>query len=119
MFHPAKVLKIFSPENKNIDSGDIGTQAMVEMWDKNIFTFSVHKDIAKKIKSGNVVLVDYSPRMRIPHPKYVIIKILNKEEGEQTWKTYKEYFETRQSQSKPLQIQAQKKSGGNEFYYTG
>ena len=49
MYHPGKVLDVFNPKDKNIKCAEGTTQALIEMWDENMFTFLVAENIASKI----------------------------------------------------------------------
>lgn len=106
IFHPAKVLETFSPNETGIVSADAETQVTVEMWDENIFTFPVNPQLATKIKKDDVVLVDYRPT----NPKYqtlktTIIKILPKEKGSNLWSIYKKHIEKRKKEASQQQQQ--------------
>ena len=61
MFHPGKVLEVLNPENSDIISSDFSVQAVIEMWDKNILTLNVAEGLSKRIKQGDIVLIDYRP----------------------------------------------------------
>jgi hypothetical protein len=105
MFHPGKVLKVFSPEDKDVHSADGSTQAMLLMWDENLLTLQVDPHIAEKIKEEDIVLADYSPvASNVPAPKMIITKILKGESAERAWKEYKEHFKKRKE--KPSSAQA-------------
>lgn len=105
MFHPGKVLKVFSPDDKDVHSADGSTQAMLLMWDENLLTLQVDPHIAKKIKEDDIVLADYSPvASNVPAPKMIITKILKGENAERVWKEYKEHFKKRKE--KPSSAQA-------------
>jgi hypothetical protein len=95
-FHPGKVLEIFSPKDKYIETADSSIQAVVETWDENIITYLVDSKLADKIKVGDIVLIDYNPTKDKPtRPKMVICKILYGEKAKKTWKAYKEYLKKR------------------------
>ena len=113
-FHPGKILTIYKPKSKDVISADTTTQAMIEMWDENILTFTVDPKISTKIKKNDIIIVDYNPtseKMQIP--KTIITKILRGKTADETWKKYKEYFKKKQSQAKrqniaiPVQSQPQ------------
>ncbi len=98
MYHPGKVLKVFSPSNKDVISSDLSTQALVEMWDENVFTVLVHDTLANSIKEGDIVLVDYpSPTPQNMRPKNVITKILKKDSAKDLWNRYKNYHKKRKN----------------------
>ncbi len=91
VYHPGKVVAIYSPKSKNVISGDKEVQALVEMWDENLFTCAVDKTIAPKLKENDIVMIDYNPvSSKIPIPKHLIIKIIRGELGKKTWAKYKD-----------------------------
>jgi hypothetical protein len=103
MYHPGKLLKIFSPDDENVISSDNGTQALVLMWDDNLTTVQVHKKISTKIKLDDIVLVDYRPvSAAVPVPRMHVTKILSGDLGIKTWNMYKEKY--RKMKGKPLSI---------------
>jgi|SRR3989338_4117841 len=92
MYHPGKILKLFSPKDKEVLSADDNLHALIEMWDENIFTVLVDAKLASKIREGDVVIVDYypiSPQSQIP--KRIVTKILRGKASEALWTTYKGY----------------------------
>lgn len=106
MFHPARVIEVFSPANKSIDSSDGRTQVMLDMWDENLFTFEVHPDIASKVKVDDIVLVDYSPMSAgSPVPKRIVTKILKGNTAKHTWNRYKDFLEKNKSSQKNVKVQ--------------
>lgn len=99
MYHPGKVLEVFNSKDKNVKCAEGTTQAIVEMWDENMFTFLVAEKIADRIKQGDIALVDYRiVSEKIPIARQVIIKVLDKEKGKKVWKTYKEYHNKRKEE---------------------
>ncbi len=101
MFHPGKVMRIFSPSDSDIASSDTDTQAMLTMWDENLTTVSVHKKLAGKIKVDDIVLVDYRPiSSSLPVPKLEVTKVLRGNHAVETWKIYKD--KQRVLKAKPL-----------------
>ena len=112
MYHPAKIIEILSNKDRNIKSSDETTQAVLEMWDENQFTFLVETSISKKLKKNDIVLVDYRPiSEKIPIPNHTVVKILNGKLGQEVWKSYKRYHE-KNKQS----IQAQMPSNMSQNY---
>ncbi len=101
MYHPGKVIKILAPKDKNIISSDTVVQAVVSMWDDNLFTFVVDTKIAGKLKDNDVVLVDYTPVQNSPAPKHTIVKILRGDIADVIWKKYKEFY-TKQAAAKEI-----------------
>lgn len=103
MYHPGKVLKIFSPKDKDIVASDDTTQAMLAMWDENLITVSVEPHLSDKTQEGDVVLVDYSPLSpKTPVPRMIVIKVLRGENAEKTWSEYKSRFKKLQEERAPL-----------------
>ena len=96
MYHPGKVILVYPPKDKAIESADSYTQAMLEMWDENMITVAVDPHLAGKIKKDDIVIVDYTT------PKLNIIKILRGEIGKQTWRLYKERYDKRKPTQAPL-----------------
>lgn len=94
MYHPGKVIEILSNNDKNVKSCDDSTQAIVEMWDENQFTFLVETALAKKIKKNDIVLIDYRPLSdKLPIPRHTIVKILSGKLGQDVWKTYEKFHD--------------------------
>ncbi len=92
MYHPGKVMRLFSPKDKEVLSADDNLHALVEMWDENIFTVLVDAKLAAKIREGDVVIVDYypiSPQSQVP--KRVVTKVLRGKASEALWTAYKAY----------------------------
>lgn len=91
IYHPGKVIAIYSPKSKDVISGDKSVQVLVEMWDENLFTCGVDKIIAPRLKENDIVIVDYNPvSPKIPIPRHVITKIIRGELGKKTWAKYRE-----------------------------
>ncbi|MBI5061514.1 MAG: hypothetical protein HZB67_04340 [Candidatus Aenigmarchaeota archaeon] len=98
MYHPGKIIIVYGPKDKSIESADSGTQALLEMWDENMITVSVDPHLSGKIKKDDVVLVDYTT------PKLNVIKLLKSDTAKQTWKMYKERYEKKKPQQPPVQL---------------
>lgn len=103
MYHPGKVLKIFSPKSDDVDAANEEVQAMLQMWDDNMLTLLVDPKLTDKIKEGDVVLVDYRPMVDRgpPTPRMVVTKILRGEKATITWDRYKEYFRKKKKEAGP------------------
>ena len=95
MYHPGRVLEVFSTKDKNIDATDGTTQAMLEMWDDNLITVLVETQLSAKVKKDDIVLVDYRPMQSQPVPKMTVIKILKGPVAKRTWSTYKDHHSKR------------------------
>ena len=103
MYHPGKVLRVFSAEDAEVVSADEATQAVVMMWDENLVTVLVHKNLSGKVNEDDVVLVDYRPMSSdVPVPKIVITKVLKGKHAAETWRLYKEKY--RALKGKPLPV---------------
>ncbi len=103
MYHPGKVLKVFSPSKEDVISADTSTQAMVHMWDENLTTILVHKSLSHQVKENDIVLVDYRPiSSTIPVPRLVVTKILRGSHATDTWKTYEERYRSLKGKPVPL-----------------
>jgi hypothetical protein len=102
MYHPGRIVKILGPKDKNIVSCDATVQAVVEMWDDNLFTFLVDSKIAGKVKEDDVVLVDYTPMPNSPLPKHLIVKVLRGESANTIWKKYKGYHQRQLAMKEPM-----------------
>jgi len=96
MFHPGKIVRVYSHSDPNVLSSDDSTQATVIMWDKNLLTLEVEKKIAAQASVGSIVLADYSPSSETsPVPRQKIVKILRGELAEDIWAEYENYFKAR------------------------
>ena len=95
MYHPGRVLEVFSTKDKNIYATDESTQAMLEMWDDNLITVLVESKLSTKIKKDDVVLVDYRPMQTQPVPRMTVVKILKGTSAKRTWDTYKSHHTKR------------------------
>ncbi len=96
MFHPGKVIRVYSHSDPNVISSDDSTQATVIMWDKNLLTLEADRKIAAQLSIGSIVLVDYSPLSDTsPVPKHRIVKLLRGELAEDIWAEYDNYFKAR------------------------
>ena len=97
MYHPGKVIEVFGKTDKDVVSADETTQAVLEMWDENTLTFLVNPKLATKIKSGQIVLVDYRPdeKREAPVPKHEIVKIISGKKATKIWNIYRDMFDRR------------------------
>ena len=91
MYHPGKVIEVFSNKDKNIDSNDDSTQAMLEMWDDNLITVLVDIKLNSKVKKDDIVLVDYRPMQTQPVPRLTIVKVLKGATAKRTWSIYRDH----------------------------
>ncbi|MFQ6135760.1 MAG: hypothetical protein ACE5PM_01115 [Candidatus Hydrothermarchaeales archaeon] len=103
MYHPGKVLKIFSSQDEDIEAANDETQAMLMMWDRNLLTLLVDLNLAAKVKEGDIVLVDYRPLSDRgpPAPKMIVTKVLRGEIAERTWREYKAYYKKKKEELGP------------------
>ena len=95
MYHPGKVVEVFSPKDRNVESIDNTTQAMLEMWDDNLITVLVEPQLDGKLKKDSIVLVDYRPLADKPVPRMTVVKILRGEVAKATWSKYKDHHKKR------------------------
>lgn len=106
MFHPGKVLVVYSSKDKDVVSADSSVQATVRMWDDNLVTFAVEHNIADKIRPNDAVLVDYTP-MNIPGspvPRMIIIKILKGAIGKRIFEEYESHSKKRREKETQQQL---------------
>ncbi len=97
MYHPGRVVEIFSPKSKGVQASDDLVQTMLEMWDENVITVTVDKKLVTILKKDDVVLVDYTS------PKLRVIKILKEDLGKNTWKKYRDQFQKRRVDAVSMQ----------------
>ncbi len=103
IYHIGRVIEIFSNKDKKIISADTDVQATLEMWDDNILTFRVAPKISNVIKNNDIVLVDYRPTStKNPIPKNLIVKIIKDDKGERVWKAYRQSFQKRSGNKRPV-----------------
>ncbi len=96
MYHLAKVVEVFSKNEKTIAS-DSSVQVQLEMWDDNLIIFGVHPELNPHIQKGQYVLVEYG--FHAPNvPVNTIIKILDPKVGEASWKRMKSFYDKRKRQ---------------------
>jgi len=106
LHHPGEVIEVFRPEDKSADNDTLAT---VKMWDENVLTLVVDPKIAKEIKIGDKVLVDYRSVSlgSMLAPKQLVTKIMEKEKAERIWKEYKEYYQRQKKiVTQPQQVQS-------------
>ncbi|MBU3897158.1 MAG: hypothetical protein KJ697_04490 [Nanoarchaeota archaeon] len=110
IFHPGKVIEVFSSGDKSIKSVNTSIQITLEMWDENILTFDISSKLGKTVKNNDIAIVDYSPKSdKLSLPKHEIVKILKGNKGKEMWKKYKEYLKKmkpdKTSNPSPVQVQ--------------
>jgi hypothetical protein len=104
IYHPGKVIVVYSPTSKDVMGSDSSTQALVEMWDENIFTCDVEKSIASKLKEGDVVLIDYNPvSLKLMIPRQSVTKILRGATAKKTMERYAELHKKKKAQDTSTQ----------------
>lgn len=94
LFQYGKVLKVFSPEDKEIESADRNVQALVEMWDEIILTCGVAAQVSGKIKAGDFVVTEISPLSQNVF-RHTVVKLLKGKAGADAWAEYKRIFNKR------------------------
>jgi len=104
IYHPGKVIAVYNPTSKDVVGSDNSTQALVEMWDENMFTCDVEKAIASKLKEGDVVLIDYNPvSPKTMIPKQSVTKILRGAIAKKTMERYAEIHRKKKAQDTSTQ----------------
>ncbi len=100
MFHIGKVLEVLSSDEKGSKSSDNATHALLEMWDQNEIIFRVSPAIARDLKEGNYVLVDYSPIPvgGAPVPRHEVISIVGEAKGKKVFARLRESLEEKKRQ---------------------
>ncbi len=97
VYHPGRAVKVFPAESKQGE-----TAATIRFWDSNLHTVKVSRDIAGKLKDGDMVLVDYYPMSeRLNRPKMVAMKIVNKGDEKELWSHYQGFLRMKK---KALQV---------------
>jgi len=112
MYHPGKVLKIFSKADREVSAADATTQALLFMWDENVLTLLVDARLSPKLREGDIVLVDYRPLEGCspPMPRQIVTKILHGKKADALWK---EYQQVRERQKQAAAAAAQR--GGQSY----
>jgi hypothetical protein len=88
VYHPGRVLKAFPAGRKQGE-----TAATIRFWDNNLQTVKVSREISKKVKEGDMVLVDYYPiSERLNRPRMVAIKIVDKKDENELWSHYQSFL---------------------------
>jgi hypothetical protein len=91
------VQQVISP-GRGIVGSDTSVQAVVKMWDENLFILGVDKKIAKAVRKGDYVIVDYTPLSDVSvNRKLRLIKVLPVETGSSIWAEFRDEYEKRKS----------------------
>ena len=100
MFHIGKVIEVISPTEKGAIFSENNTNALIEMWDENLIIFRVNNAIAKELKAGNYVLIDYSPVSvaSAPVPRHEIVSIVPEAKGKKVFEKMQDYLESKKNQ---------------------
>lgn len=100
-YHPGKVMDTYSAGDSGVIAGALGIQAMVRMWDGHTLVVNVDQKLGGKLKTGDVVLVDYYPseKFETPLPRMAVAKILRGDKARKIVDEYKDY-KTRMSRTK-------------------
>ncbi|MBS3062398.1 MAG: hypothetical protein J4203_00870 [Candidatus Diapherotrites archaeon] len=93
MYHLARVLRVFKADEKEVLGADNTVQAMVETWDENVFTFMVHPMLNDKVRSHDIVLVEYDFMGGNRQPRQTIVKVLRGKAAEEGWKKMSSYLD--------------------------
>ena len=94
MFQFGKVLKVFRPEDKEVESSDKSVQALLEMWDEIILAAGVAQQLAEKLKAGDFAIIEISPLSQNLF-KHTIVKVVKGKQGLEAWSEYKRIFNKR------------------------
>jgi hypothetical protein len=99
VYHIGKVVKIYRKREK-----ELGVQATVDMWDENVLTVEVDGKIAREIKEGSYVLVDYRPipGMTVPAARQTVSRVLEDADVVGVWEAYKQQHERMKAAAKPI-----------------
>ena len=115
-YHIARVVEVLRPNQRDVLSADSKTQAVVETWDDNVVTVEVTPKLASKVKSGDLVLLDYNPiSQKIIMPRKVIVKIIKGEKARRIWEKYKQFL-NRRPRVRPVRKVTPPKSGESITY---
>ena len=118
MYHIGKILEVWSGKAAK---GDDSVQATLEMWDENVITLKAEPKISKQLKTGDYVLVDYTPVIlgAAAVPRQVITKVLDTKAGERTWQTYKEFHKKQKAAKSGAAAAAQMQAHQAQESYLG
>ena len=68
------------------------------MWDENLFILGVDKKIAKTVKKGDYVIVDYTPLSDASvNRRLRLIKILPVDKGSSIWAEFRDEYDKRKA----------------------
>ena len=92
-YHIGKIAQLFT-KGKHARVADPSAQALVEMWDDGVMIVDVHPALHEDAEKGKYALIAYefqSPQLSTN----TIVKILDGDVGEETWKRMKQFHERR------------------------
>ncbi|MEK6970344.1 MAG: hypothetical protein AABW68_01460 [archaeon] len=92
-YHIGKIAQLFA-RSRNGTTADPSVQALVEMWDDGVMIVDVHPALNESAEKGRYALISYefqTPQMSTN----TIIKIIDPEAGENTWKRMRTFHERR------------------------
>jgi hypothetical protein len=87
---------------RGVIGSDASVQAVVKMWDDNLLILGVDRKIARAVKKGDYVIVDYTPLSDVSaNRKLRLIKVLPVETGSSIWAEFRDEFEKRKARPQP------------------
>jgi hypothetical protein len=92
-YHIGKITQIFA-RSKHSSVADPSIQALVEMWDDGVMIVDVHPALHENIEKGKYALIAYefqTPQLSTN----TIIKLIDSDVGEDTWKRMRQFHERR------------------------
>lgn len=104
MYHIGMVQGLFIPEKSGVISADPSIQGVVRTWDGNILILSVEKKLARHVRKGQYVLIDYTPLSpESRHRRMTIAKIIPETEGSRIWADFQDLLEKRRAMMERFQ----------------
>ena len=98
MYHLAIVRHVIASGTDGVVGSDATVQAALRMWDDNLLILGVDPKIAKKIRKGDYVLVDYTPvEADARNRKLIISKILPQTDGSKLWSEFQDELDRRRT----------------------
>jgi len=103
LYHLGKILEVITSDEKGAKSADGQTYCLLEMWDENMIIFRASAQIAKDVKEGQHVLVDYSPVPvgGAPVPRHEIVAIISEAKGKKMLAKLKDSAEEKRKLRQP------------------
>ncbi len=92
-YHIGKIAQLFT-KGKHASVADPSIQALVEMWDDGVMIVDVHPALNENAEKGKYALICYefqTPQLSTN----TIVKLLDGDAGDETWKRMKQFHERR------------------------